>query len=59
MPRPVHDNSMNGRLRVKELMSTPAARIMRERDVGCLPILREGALVGIVTRGDLIAHAEV
>ncbi|MCL4078575.1 CBS domain-containing protein [Coriobacteriia bacterium Es71-Z0120] len=31
-----------------------AARLMAERRVGALPVLRDGALVGIVTEGDLI-----
>ncbi|MBC7265879.1 MAG: CBS domain-containing protein [Anaerosomatales bacterium] len=31
-----------------------AARLMAERGVGALPVLRDGSLVGIVTEGDLI-----
>lgn len=32
-----------------------AARLMVERQVGCLPVVKDGALVGIVTRSDLLA----
>ena len=32
-----------------------AARLMRERKVGCLPVVQEGRLVGIVTTADLLA----
>jgi len=32
-----------------------AARLMRERKVGCLPVVQEGRLVGIVTTSDLLA----
>jgi len=32
-----------------------AARLMRERQVGCLPVVEEGRLVGIVTTSDLLA----
>jgi acetoin utilization protein AcuB len=31
-----------------------AARVMRERKIGCLPILKDGALVGILTGPDLL-----
>ncbi len=31
-----------------------AARVMRERKIGCLPVLEDGALVGIVTGIDLL-----
>jgi CBS domain-containing protein len=27
---------------------------MRALDVGCLPVARAGAIVGIITRGDLV-----
>ena len=32
-----------------------AARLMRERKVGCLPVVQEVRLVGIVTTADLLA----
>ncbi len=32
-----------------------AARIMREQEIGCLPVVEGGKLVGIVTEGDLLA----
>ena len=28
--------------------------MMRELDVGCLPVARDKRLVGIITRGDLV-----
>jgi CBS domain-containing protein len=31
-----------------------AIRIMREKKVACLPVVREGKLVGLVTEHDLI-----
>ena len=31
-----------------------AARLLREQHIGCLPIMERAALVGIVTRGDLL-----
>ncbi len=52
---------------VKEVMSsdvitttpdTPlveAARVLMERKIGCLPVLEDGRLVGIVTEGDFVA----
>jgi acetoin utilization protein AcuB len=33
-----------------------AARIMVERKVGCLPVLNEDVVVGIITDSDLMAH---
>ena len=33
-----------------------AARIMVEKKVGCLPVLDEGVVVGIITETDLLAH---
>lgn len=54
---------------VKEVMTEPvltttpdtllaaAARIMSERKVGCLPVVEEGALVGILTEGDFVRIA--
>jgi CBS domain-containing protein len=52
---------------VKEVMSTDvvttaperalhdAARIMVERKIGCLPVLEEGKLIGILTESDFVA----
>jgi acetoin utilization protein AcuB len=56
----------NGGLAVSELMSSPVwtaapesplrevASLMFDRRVGALPILDEGALVGILTRSDIL-----
>jgi acetoin utilization protein AcuB len=33
-----------------------AARIMVEHKIGCLPVLEEGVVVGIITEIDLLAH---
>ncbi len=38
-----------------EMAAPEAALLLREHHVGCLPILEDGWLVGIVTRGDLLA----
>jgi len=55
-------------LRVKEVMqaspvtvlpSTPineAARLMSRNKYGCLPVVEDGRLVGILTEGDFVAH---
>jgi CBS-domain-containing membrane protein len=55
-------------LRVKEVMSEPAitispeatikdaARLMIERKIGCLPVLEDERLVGIVTETDLLRY---
>ena len=32
-----------------------AARMMMERKIGCLPVLEDGCLVGILTEGDFVA----
>ena len=32
-----------------------AARVMAERKIGCLPVVEDGALVGILTEGDIVA----
>ena len=32
-----------------------AARVMAERKIGCLPVVEEGTLVGILTEGDFVA----
>ena len=53
---------------VKEVMSTDvetigpdaplaeAARRMAERKLGCLPVVADGGLIGILTEGDFVAH---
>jgi acetoin utilization protein AcuB len=33
-----------------------AARVMVEEKIGCLPVLEEGILVGIITETDMMAH---
>jgi len=33
-----------------------AARVMVEKKVGCLPVLEDGIMVGIITETDLLAH---
>ncbi len=38
-----------------EMSAADAAVVMRERRVGCLPVVDAGRLLGIVTRGDLLA----
>lgn len=55
-------------LPIREVMSTPvisvvpgatikqAARLMMERKIGCLPVLEEGALVGLVTETDILRY---
>src|SRR3990172_5068276 len=60
-----HDLLLAGRdARVGDCMNVPvcvdvgagfaeAAEAMRERAIGCLPVLAGGFLVGVVTRGDL------
>ncbi|MGA8566779.1 MAG: CBS domain-containing protein [Candidatus Binataceae bacterium] len=53
-------------LSVKEVMTsdvittspdTPleAARVLAERKLGCLPVVEDGRLVGILTEGDFVA----
>ena len=54
-------------LLVKEVMSTDvltttpdtplveAARVLMERKIGCLPVVQDGHLVGIVTEADFVA----
>jgi CBS domain-containing protein len=37
-----------------EASVTEAAHVMMSRDVAALPVVREGALVGLVTEGDLV-----
>jgi CBS domain-containing protein len=58
-----------GMLVVKEVMTNDvvtigpaaslaeAAGIMRERRIGCLPVLEDGRLVGILTEADFVALA--
>jgi len=57
-------NYLLARLQVREVMSSPitvpedapveeAARLMVERGIGCLPVMRDGELVGIVTETDI------
>ncbi len=55
-----------GRVRVREIMTREvatarpgdpveeAANAMREKKIGCLPVVEEGALVGIVTSSDVM-----
>lgn len=33
---------------------TKAALVLREKGIGCLPVVEDGKLVGIVTRGDVL-----
>jgi acetoin utilization protein AcuB len=58
-------NYVLANLHVSELMSSPpitvpeespleeAARVMVERKIGCLPVMREGAMVGMITETDI------
>lgn len=34
-----------------------AARVMIKRKIGCLPVVKDGRLVGIITEGDFVALA--
>ena len=36
---------------------TEAARLMAHRKLGCLPVIEEGKLVGILTEGDFVSLA--
>ena len=59
-------NYQLGRIQIRDVMVKPvitvteevtveeAARVMISRKIGCLPVMREGALVGIVTDIDLL-----
>jgi CBS domain-containing membrane protein len=40
-----------------ETLLAEAARLMMERKIGCLPVLKNGHLVGIITEGDFVALA--
>ncbi len=58
-----------GMLVIKDIMSTDpvtttpdtpladAARVMLERKIGCLPVLEDGRLVGILTESDFLRFA--
>lgn len=55
-------------MKIRELCTTPvqsiestdsighAARIMSEHDIGALPVMKDGALIGIVTDRDLVVR---
>ena len=32
-----------------------AARVLMERKIGCLPVIKDGRFVGILTEGDFVA----
>jgi CBS domain-containing membrane protein len=36
---------------------TEAAHVMMERKIGCLPVVQDGRLVGMITEGDFVALA--
>jgi CBS domain-containing protein len=38
-----------------DALLSEAARIMSERKIGCLPVVEDGKLVGILTEGDFVA----
>ena len=38
-----------------ETSITEAARMLMERKIGCLPVVKDGHLVGIITEGDFVA----
>jgi acetoin utilization protein AcuB len=58
-------NYLLANLHTREIMSSPpitvsedapleeAARVMVERKIGCLPVMREGTLVGMITETDI------
>ena len=58
-------NFLLANLHVQEVMSTPpvtvseeapleeAARVMVEKKIGCLPVMRDGELVGLITETDI------
>jgi CBS domain-containing membrane protein len=37
------------------MLLTEAAALMRERQIGCVPVVEDGGLVGILTEGDFLA----
>jgi CBS domain-containing protein len=41
-----------------ETLTTDAVRIMRENKVSCLPVVRDGKLVGLVTERDFLRITE-
>ena len=65
----VAGDKMKGKIAVKEVMTndvltttphTPlgeAAGLMADRKIGCLPVVDNGKLVGILTEGDFVAAA--
>ena len=64
----VAQNKVMNTILIKEVMSTPvltttpstpiteAAQRMLEHRVGCLPVIDDGRLVGILTEGDFVAE---
>jgi CBS domain-containing protein len=38
-----------------ETLLVEAAKILTERKIGCLPVVEQGRLVGILTEGDFVA----
>ena len=58
-------------VRVKEIMVYPvmtvspetsvneAAKLMIQEGIGCLPVVQEGRLTGIVTKTDLLQHLRI
>ena len=57
-------NYLLARLQVKEVMSSPitvyedtpleeAARVMVDKGIGCLPVMRDGELTGLITETDI------
>jgi acetoin utilization protein AcuB len=58
-------NYLLAHLQVKEVMTSPpltvledgpleeAAQLMVEKEIGCLPVMRDGELVGIITESDI------
>jgi CBS domain-containing protein len=54
-PIPVRDIMKTDPTTVTPQTSTlEAMQIMREQEVGCLPVVEDGRLAGIITQGDLI-----
>lgn len=40
-----------------EILATEAAQIMRDADIGLLPVVQNGALVGVITDRDLVLES--